>query len=165
MSLLPKSASPCRSPHGDMIPLGNSGTGRLPTSFSDPISSSICLLELLSCDIYDQNASLTHAFWFFLQRIFNSFVYTEKISNGESEVQQVSPEPLPTSTGTVSSGNSFSLDLWPLCSLRSQPVEQDINGDGLRELMMLLRILHCHEKLFHLFNLGLSLGNKRALIK
>lgn len=27
--------------------------------------------------------------FFSLQRIFNSFVYTEKISNGESEVQQV----------------------------------------------------------------------------
>lgn len=32
-------------------------------------------------------------------------------------------------------------------------------------LMMLLRILHCHKKLFHLFSLGLSLGNKRALVK
>lgn len=27
--------------------------------------------------------------FFLLQRIFSSFVYTEKISNGESEVQQV----------------------------------------------------------------------------
>lgn len=59
---------------------------------------------------------LTHPFWFFLQRIFNSFVYTEKISNGESEVQQVSPK-IPTSTGTVSSGNSSCLDLWLLSNL------------------------------------------------
>lgn len=45
------------SPHRDVIPLGKPGTGRLPTSFSDPISSPIHLLEPLSCDIYDQKAS------------------------------------------------------------------------------------------------------------
>lgn len=59
-------------------------------------------LACLKCDIqvcekkqtfqtnsFDFAASLTSVFCVSLQRIFNSFVYTEKTSNGETEVQQV----------------------------------------------------------------------------
>lgn len=52
--------------------------------------SCMWLLFLLNVLSHDYHANVfKSSVLILLQRIFNSFVYTEKISNGESEVQQV----------------------------------------------------------------------------
>lgn len=136
---LPSKFSLCMQiPHGAMIPLGNLALGECPgpslTPFPHPSTPWSCCPGTFMTE-----KPLTLPFWFFLQRIFNSFVYTEKISNGESEVQQVSPKPLHLHwQGQL---REFFLSAFvALPNLRSQP------GTGWRwgwvhVLMMLLRIL------------------------
>jgi hypothetical protein len=65
--------------------------------------------------------------FFFLQRIFNSFVYTEKISNGESEVQQVRSDWAPDVPSLVAGCGFFLLP--QKCLLEASLCSFDVLSD------------------------------------
>ncbi len=82
---------------------------------------STCHCHFLSCFslaalYFHLSAFSNSSFFFSTQRIFNSFVYTEKTSNGETEVQQVS---YPSSSLDTEWVLSLSLSLC-VCGLEGQ---------------------------------------------